>query len=294
MGLTDWARVLVAALVGLGMLVIVPLGLDLLPGAWPAGRRWVWFAGAVPGAVSLWLPRGPLAAGLAVPYLLVALVLAARAWPRLRTAFAAPTKAAGAAAAPAAAAAVTALVTPSIAAGALVAERVGYRLFGFRLDVLALTEAHFHYAGFAAALVAGLVGAYGGGTRGGPAAALAVPAGTGLVLAGFFVGDWLELAGAAVLTAGMWIAAAITLRTVRPGQSDPVVRALLAVAAVVLAATMVLALDWALGHVVRVPYLPLSWMVATHGLANALGFGLCSVLAWRRMGRRPGARPDGA
>jgi hypothetical protein len=283
-GLTDWARVLVAALVGLGMLVIVPLGLDLLPGAWPAGRRWVWFGGAVPGAVSLWLPRGPLAAGLAVPYLFVALVLAARAWPRLRTVFETP----------ATAAAVTALVTPSIAAGALVAERVGYRLFGFRLDVLALTEAHFHYAGFAAALVAGLVGAYGGGTRGGPAAALAVPAGTGLVLAGFFVGDWLELAGAAVLTAGMWIAAVITLRTVRPGQSDPVTRALLAVAAVVLTATMVLALDWALGHVVRVPHLPLSWMVATHGLANALGFGLCSVLAWRRMGRRTGAGPDGA
>nr|BFE60747.1 hypothetical protein GCM10020063_052730 [Dactylosporangium thailandense] len=266
MGLTEWARVLVAALVGLGMLVVVPLGLRLIPGAWPADRlRW-WFAGAVPGAVSLWLPRGPVAAGLAALYLLVALALLARARPRLGVA------------------ACTALAAPAVAASALVAERAGFRLMGFRLDVLALTEAHFHYAGFAAALVAGLVSAYDGGNRAGRTAALAVPAGTGLVLAGFFVGEWVELAGAAVLTAGMWLAAWTTLRAVRPATADPVARALLAVSAAVLAVTMVLALDWALGHVTAVPRLPLSWMVATHGVANALGFALCSVLAWRRVG----------
>ena len=38
---------------------------------------------------------------------------------------------------------------------------------------------------------------------------------------------------------------------------------------------MLLALSWALGHVVNTPYLPLEWMVATHGLANAVGFALC-------------------
>jgi hypothetical protein len=51
----------------------------------------------------------------------------------------------------------------------------------------------------------------------------------------------------------------------------------------VLVVTMLLALSWALGHVVDTPYLPLEWMVATHGLANATGFALCGLLAWRRL-----------
>ena len=29
------------------------------------------------------------------------------------------------------------------------------------------------------------------------------------------------------------------------------------------------------------PHPTLTWMAATHGLGNALGFALCSVLAWR-------------
>ncbi len=53
---------------------------------------------------------------------------------------------------------------------------------------------HFHFAGFAAALIAGLVC----GVSDGPAgrfAALSVPLGTLLVLVGYFNGDWAELAG---------------------------------------------------------------------------------------------------
>jgi hypothetical protein len=45
---------------------------------------------------------------------------------------------------------------------------------------------------------------------------------------------------------------------------------------------MALALDRALGQVFGLPHLSVSWMVATHGVANALGFALCSLLAWRR------------
>jgi hypothetical protein len=48
---------------------------------------------------------------------------------------------------------------------------------------------------------------------------------------------------------------------------------------------MLLALDWAAGEALGVPHLSLSWMAATHGAANALGFGLCSVLAWWRLSR---------
>jgi hypothetical protein len=45
---------------------------------------------------------------------------------------------------------------------------------------------------------------------------------------------------------------------------------------------MLLALDWALAKVTGLPHLSLSWMAATHGVANALGFAFCSLLAWRR------------
>ncbi len=53
-----------------------------------------------------------------------------------------------------------------------------------------------------------------------------------------------------------------------------------------LVATMLLALDWAAGHVFPVPHLSVSWMVATHGLLNAVGFALCALLAWRGMETR--------
>ncbi len=79
-----------------------------------------------------------------------------------------------------------------MAGASLVAERAGYELLGFDLEVLALTVAHFHFAGFAAALVAGLV-CHAVRSRWADAAALSVPAGTALVFAGYLVGDAVEL-----------------------------------------------------------------------------------------------------
>ncbi len=90
------------------------------------------------------------------------------------------------------------------------------------------------------------------------------------------------LAGAVVLTAAMWVIGLLTWRDLRPGAPDPATRVLLGVSSAVLVATMALALSWAVGEAFDVPHLSLSWMVATHGLADALGFGLCSVLAWTR------------
>ena len=55
---------------------------------------------------------------------------------------------------------------------------------------------------------------------------------------------------------------------------------------------MILALTWALGQVAGTPHLPLEWMVATHGVANALGFALCGLLAFRRLSLPEGATPD--
>ncbi|MEU2157175.1 YndJ family protein [Streptomyces sp. NPDC019396] len=275
--------VLVNAIVMLGMLLVVPIGLRLIDDPVPQrlARFWPWLA--APGAVALWLPRGPVSTSLASLYAVATLALALGAPARLRR-----TRSL----APAEVATLTALATPAVAGLALVAERSGHRLFGFDLEILALTVPHFHFAGFAAALVAGLVAR----ATLGPLSrfsALSVPFGTLLVLAGYFVNDTAELAGALVLTAGMWAVAVLTWREIRPG-SGRLNRALLGVSAVCLAATMLLALSWAIGEVTGLPHPSLTWMAATHGIGNALGFALCSVLAWLRLGRPPGSRHGAA
>ncbi|WP_329191995.1 YndJ family protein [Streptomyces sp. NBC_01435] len=269
--------VLVNSIVMLGMLVVVPAGLRLTGAAELDRIRRLWPLFAVPGAVSLWLPRGTAATtALAVCYALGAALLAMHAPHRLLR------RSPSRSTAPAEIALLTALVTPSVAALALVAERSGHTLFGFGLGILALTVPHFHFAGFAAALVAGLVCRVADSVAG-RFAALSVPLGTLLVLIGYFIGDWAELAGAVVLTAGMWTVAVLTWRSVRTGQRDRITRTLLAVSSAVLAVTMVLALSWALGEATGLPHPTLAWMAATHGLGNALGFALCSVLAWQRL-----------
>ncbi|GAA3073456.1 MULTISPECIES: YndJ family protein [Streptomyces] len=291
--------VLVNLIVTLGMLYVVPAGLRLID---PAGLRTaarLWPVPAALGALCLWLPRGIPATVLAALYAAAALALATRAPARLREARR-RSRAGGSAggvpprttvSGPAEVAVCTALVSPSIAATALVAERAGYRLFGFDLDILALTVPHFHFAGFTAALVAGLVcraGATAPTTARGAAtlsrwAAYSVPGGTLLVLLGYFVDDWAELAGAVVLTTGMWAVALLTWRDIRPGVRDRTTGALLGTSAAVLVATMLLALWWAAGEATGITHPTLTWMAATHGLGNALGFALCSVLAWRRL-----------
>ncbi|MFI6647903.1 YndJ family protein [Streptomyces sp. NPDC050529] len=274
--------VLVGLIVMLGMLVIVPVGLRLADVPEPARIRRLWPLFAVPGAVALWLPRGPAATVLALGYGLGTVLLALHAPARIVRR---PQPLLSWRTAPAEVALLTALVTPAVAATALVAERSGRPLFGFGLGILALTVPHFHFAGFAAALVSGLVSRV-ADSAAGRFAALSVPLGTLLVLIGYFIGDWAELAGAVVLTAGMWTVAFLTWRTVRPAARDRPTRLLLAASAAVLAATMVLALSWALGEATGLPHPTLTWMAATHGVGNALGFALCSVLAWQRLNHR--------
>ncbi|MFD7838199.1 YndJ family protein [Streptomyces sp. NPDC059761] len=281
--------VLAHLIVTLGMLYVIPAGLRLIDPARLGTIARIWPLLAAPGAVCLWLPRGATATALAALYAAATLALAARAPARLLRSFRSPTAGAGPLA-PAEIAVLTALVSPSVAGTALVAERAGYRLFGFDLDILALTVPHFHFAGFTAALVAGLVcraapaapGASGSTTLS-RWAAYSVPGGTLLVLLGYFVDDWAELVGAVVLTGGMWAVALLTWREIRPGARGRTTGALLATSAAVLVATMLLALWWALGEATDLVHPTLTWMAATHGLGNALGFALCSLLAWRRL-----------
>lgn len=271
--------VLVGWILALAMVVVVPLGLRLIDDdrrrLGPVGQVWP-FAGLL-GGLSLLLDRGDaFAVALACCYAAVTAWLAVLALLRLlRRRSPAPVEVA----------VLTAMVAPAVAASSLIAERGGWELLGFGMTTQLLTVAHFHYAGFAAALVAGLTASR-APSPSSSMAAVTVPVGIALVFLGYFTGDGVELAGAVVLTAGMWLLGWTVWRDVAPSARGRVTRALFGVSAAVLAVTMLLALSWAAGHVWdAVPHLSLTWMAATHGLANALGFALCGLLAWRRVQR---------
>ena len=95
--------------VGLGTVVVLPIGLRLLGDrAVPRSGSALWPAVGVLAAVSVWFPVGALAALLAVPFVLATLVVAAGA---LRVQKVSPA---------------VALATPLVGGVALVAERAGW------------------------------------------------------------------------------------------------------------------------------------------------------------------------
>lgn len=265
----------VAVLVLLAMVLVVPLGLGLLASPGSAALRRLWpVAGTVAG-VSLLLPVGGVAAALTLPYLLLAAaaaVLAVRRVVRERNHVRSAVEGARELTA------LTAGLSLLVAAASLSAERVGYALLGFDGEVLALTVAHFHYAGFAAALLAGLLLV----RVPGPLAlvgAVAVPGGTALVGAGHFLGRGVELAGAGVLTVGLLAVSVATVLHVVPRRGAA--RLLLLVSASATPLTMALALWWAVGRLTGLAHPGLGLMAATHGVGNAVAVSLCGLLGWR-------------
>ncbi|WP_435736615.1 YndJ family transporter [Cellulosimicrobium sp. PMB13] len=314
----------VTALVVVGMVVVLPLGLRLLGAPTvPAPRSVAWPLAGLAGAVSLALPRGPAAVVLASAFAAATAVLLVAA---VRVAVAAvrrPARSRRWAGLGADCATAVALATPAVGASALVAERAGWGLLGFSGTYLALTVPHMLYAGFGAALVAGTVAHLAPDDAGAVVGAWGVPVGTLLVLVGYFVGDAAELVGALVLTAALWATAFATVRslaavpapaaspagTAAPGPApDPTgrsgwggphraPRALVGGGAVVVALSMLLAVWWAAGEALDLPHPSLDVMAATHGVANALGFVLCSLLGLRLLVRDRATdhpAPDGA
>ena len=239
--------VLVAAL----LLTVVPLGTRLLRGA--PSLPW-WYATCVPAAFSLTTDSPLLALPFAALTSLTAVRVALRCEEPYRWL-----------------AATTAATSLAIAGGALVVDRTGVELFGFDHARWRLTVLHFCVAGFACALLAGLTHVATGRAR---AVVVLLPIGTATVATGHFVGDDVELAGAALLTSALLLLAWTVVRRLRGAPQ------LVVVSALTPAATMLLALSWAVGEAFDLPHLSLGATAATHGVANALGVGLCGVLGW--------------
>ena len=187
----------------------------------------------------------------------------------------------------------------------LIASRAGYSLLGFHEPIVLYTANHFHYAGFAAPVLVGLLGrelafrrAPFDSTRqpiAGPRIGIAhkiattfVLAGVPLVAAGIVVSHALELPAAAVLGTAMLVVACLSLVAAKPrlsrGRIVALSGALIAFSGLSLIVSMAFALTFAAtGSATRgssSPVIPYATMAAVHGVANAVGFALLGFLAY--------------
>lgn len=262
-------------------LVVVPLALDLASTPDRHGKhclswrvaKWLQPVAAILLVASLLLPRGLSAGLLALPWLAVAIAIACfglwRFLPRGLVPFEEICIDA-------------ALLYLPIGGTWLVASRTGSPLLGFEEPIALLTAVHFHYAGFAAPLIAGLVGRvlpYEGVLL--PTyrvAAASVMLGPALLAIGTTVSPALEVIAAFLLAFGVLTLSLVSLlgivRTL-----PPMARPLLIVAAIALPASMALACIYAAGEWLGRPLVTLQTMGLFHGAANAFGFASCGLLA---------------
>jgi hypothetical protein len=162
--------------------------------------------------------------------------------------------------------------------------RFGARPLGFGDTIVLLTAVHFHYAGFALLMLAGLAGRR---LRSGAPmvwgsfrlVAAGLIAGVPLVALGITFSRALEILAVLLLASSVLALALLTLGAVVPQLARRAARALLAISALASVATMLLAVGYAGGSIVGLA-LTIPQMVLAHGALNAFGLVLCGLLAW--------------
>jgi len=183
-----------------------------------------------------------------------------------------------------------------VGAAWLVASRLGLNPMGFQEPIVLLTAIHFHFAGFAAALLARSTGrTLVEAPKNSVATALfriiacGVLVGPGMLSLGFVVGPRVKLAAALILAlseVGLAISFVFALKFVSRFSAQ----LFLTIAAASIAFSMALAAVWAIGEYPLQQFVNLDQMERFHGTANALGFTLCGLLGW--VFASPGAIPD--
>lgn len=172
-----------------------------------------------------------------------------------------------------------------VAGGWLIIYRLGVQPFDYGETIILLTVVHFHFAGFAAPIIAGITGkmlaAIGRPPRGIYAfIVFAIVGAMPLVAAGITFSPWAGLAGTLLLSSGLVLLAILTVARVVPAVSSLSGRLLLSIAALSSCTAMVLACLYAYSLVAHVVILRIPTMAMTHGLLNAFGFATCSLFAW--------------
>jgi hypothetical protein len=186
----------------------------------------------------------------------------------------------------------------------LVASRVGWRPMGIQEPIGLLTAVHFHFAGFATAMIALATLRFAevrfagrdGMLRWLRCVVVLVLGMPFLVAAGFVISPGLKMVAAMVFSASVaglagfiWMCAKTphfsqtTREMGHPGTErveDGTARGFLRVAAGAVFAGMVLSGTYAVADFVKSELLPIPRMASTHGVLNAVGFCLLGLLGW--------------
>jgi YndJ-like protein len=271
---------LIEALFLLGPWVVVPLGADLVRGAGASKRSgvrdWALIAAASLTTVSFFLDNRTAAAWFACGWLLVGATFAGDG---LRRLVIAGTKS---------------FTQFCFAAGEgyllvagvwLVASRAGLQLLAFREPIVLLTAVHFHFAGFASAVLAGLLDEAFVGRRGHRllrVVLLAAVLGPGILGLAFLVGPKVKLVAALLIALGQLGLAGGMVR-VGLAAKNRSGRWLLFVASACVAAGMIFAAVWAVGEYPLQAFVNIRQMAEFHGVLNAVGFVVCGLLGLRRL-----------
>ena len=248
--------------------VIVPLGLKFLPERAPLRlAKKLQPAAAALATISFFLPKGLLAAGLAVPWLGLNGLVALGGLFALRSSFQSGIPGI---------LLLAAMVFPPVGGVNLVASRLGYSLGGFPEPIVLLAAIHFHYTGFAAPLLASL------SSRSLLAriSGLGLVGGTPLLAAGFIFSPILKAVGVGILCASV-VGLAVGQLTQVPVLPDRRRRILLVASSLAVIAGMVLAGIYEHGFYTGRTWISIPTMAWSHGILNGLGFSLLGLLAWK-------------
>ena len=296
-GAVLWASVAVLARIGvapigaielmflLAPLVIVPLGMELgrvIGYDTPPARfaRRVQPVAAALALVALWLPPGRLAACLAVGWMIVCLSMTVGAlidlssFARSRADHRRCTLHR----------IIVAIAQLDLAVGGawFVASRFGLRPIGIQEPIGLLTAVHFHFAGFATALIAAALLRFPEqrGEQRWLHWLVAIVVGMPLVVAAGFVISPLLKMGAGIVFSASVAVLAVVLRSCARRLESGTARVLFHVASVSVFAGMVLSSTYAIADFRGSDVLPIPQMARTHGILNAVGFCLPALLGW--------------
>ena len=258
----------------LAALVIVPLGVELTDRISP-GSRSVFFhplqaIAMLTVSIAFWLPAGQTAGALSVPWLAVCGALAAaRLGPIRGRARHSPLVDLG-------------HFDLVLGAAWLVASRSGMRPLGFQEPIMLLTAVHFHYAGFATALLAAATWNEFRSKRlrmtGLPMLVWLVGLLPFVLAAGFVFSPALRFAAAVSLSACMTALALVLWWVARNWTTAPKIYLRAASLAAVLA--FPLAGLYAFSEYRHRDWITVPAMANSHGLLNGLGFVLLGLLGW--------------
>lgn len=169
----------------------------------------------------------------------------------------------------------------------------GLQSFGFDLLIVLLTAIHFHFAGLVAPLLVSMpyrwcrkegmeIGAEES------IAGFGVVAGVPCVAIGIAGYHPFELVGAVLLSIGLIVNAYFVVRNVLPNLNRRLAKLLIVAGSLVPVVTMPIAVAYAYGRVMGVELVTMPTMILYHGVPNAIGFSLCTLVGWTMVMIREG------